>query len=281
MTNICTEFKSALFFHANPHRGGGRRARQALPEEGARPGGLCFVRADVARRRPTPADRRNRDYLVACGGARQHRLDSSAARARHCPSGRDRPARDRVSRCCEHWIDSFREWAIEVPIVAPKGAVRARAPGTVEASVRQLAAVINYAHNRKDTLFAAAFSAKSPDEVSRTPVHRADLQILAAMFRYCVDPQLKPCEYEKLRERRFAWRADLHRFLQISVATWARPDATHEVDRPRSRPVAFQCLGAQPQPARPRTDEEISAHRADRPEDGKTARFARRILCRR
>lgn len=112
---------------------------------------------------------------------------------------------DRLATACEDvdedWIDAFREWAIGVPIMSLTKIARPRAPGIVEASVRQLAAVINFAHGRKDTLFGAAFSAKSPDEVSRTPVYRADLKMLAAMFRYCVDPERKSGEYEKLRGR--------------------------------------------------------------------------------
>lgn len=101
--------------------------------------------------------------------------------------------------------------------------------------MRQLAAAINYAHGRKDTLFAAAFAPRSPEEVSRTPSYRADVKTLARMFRYCIDPELKEGEFAKLRDRRRLWRADLHRFLQISVATWARPDAAHEVSTDRAR----------------------------------------------
>jgi hypothetical protein len=53
----------------------------------------------------------------------------------------------------------------------------------------QLAAAINAAFKRKDSLFPAGFTAKKPSEVSRTPSYRADVKTLAAMFRYCVDPQ--------------------------------------------------------------------------------------------
>lgn len=130
------------------------------------------------------------------------------------------------------WIDGFREWAIEVPVKSTKGNVlRDRTPGTVEASVRQLAAVINFAHGRKDTLFPASFSAKPPSEVSRTPVYRADIKKLAAMFDYCIRP-VSPDGKEmtdKERDRRVGERLPLLRFLQISVATWCRPDAAHDV----------------------------------------------------
>jgi hypothetical protein len=176
------------------------------------------------------------DYLIA----REGRSSIASIRPRLAHVTAYVTENERLDTACEDvdedWIDAFREWAIEMPIIEPKsGKARERAPGTVEASVRQLAAVINYAYGRKDTLFPAAFAAKKPEEVSRTPSYRADVKTLAAMFRYCVDPQLKPGEFEKLRQRRLLWRADLHRFLQISIATWARPDAAHDVSADRKR----------------------------------------------
>lgn len=122
----------------------------------------------------------------------------------------------------EDWIEGFREWAIEVPIVSPLGKVRERAPGTVEASVRQLAAAINFAFGRKEILHPAGFSAKDPEAVSHTPTYRADIVTLAAMFRYAMQINVKT-------KKPFASRASLLRFLQISVATWCRPDAAFDV----------------------------------------------------
>jgi hypothetical protein len=175
------------------------------------------------------------DYLVA----RETRSSIGSIRPRLAHVTAYLAETERNETACEDvdedWIEGFREWAIEVPIVSPKGEARPRSPGTVEASVRQLAAAINFAHGRKDTLFAAAFAAKSPEEVSRTPAFRADVKTIAAMFRYCLEPKIAAGEYEKLRARRIAWRADLHRFLQISVATWARPDAAHDVSTDRGR----------------------------------------------
>ena len=141
---------------------------------------------------------------------------------------------DQQAVACEDvdadWVDAFREWASEVPVKSSKGAVlRDRAPGTIEASVRQLAAVINFAHGRKDTLYPAAFTAKSPDEVSRTPVYRADIKMLAAMFDYCVRPERRDGDTDKVYDARIRQRESLLRFLQISVATWCRPDAAHDV----------------------------------------------------
>lgn len=148
-------------------------------------------------------------------------------------------ATNRLDTACEDvdedWIDAFREWAMDVPIISPSGAARERTPGTVEASVRQLAAAVNFAHGRKDTLYPAAFAAKPPAEVSRTPSYRADVKTLAAMFRFCITPEAKDGDTEKAYDRRRRERAQLHRFLQISVATWSRPDAAHEVSTDRKR----------------------------------------------
>lgn len=143
---------------------------------------------------------------------------------------------DRIATACEDvdedWVDGFREWAAARPIVAASGAERPRSPGTIEASVRQLAAAINFAHARKDSMFAAGFAAKAPEEVSRTPVYRADVKTLAAMFRYCVVPAEKTPDLIKRRRRE---REQLLRFLRVSVATWARPDAAHDVSVDRRR----------------------------------------------
>ncbi len=175
------------------------------------------------------------DYLVA----RESRPSYGAIKPRLGHVTDYLTATNRLDTACEDvdedWIDEFRKWAIDVPIVAHSGVERTRSPGTVEASVRQLAAAVNFAHGRKDTLYPAGFTAKAPSEVSRTPSYRADIKTLGAMFRYCVWPEPLEGESEKGLERRRRDRAQLHRFLQISVATWARPDAAHDVSTDRKR----------------------------------------------
>lgn len=175
------------------------------------------------------------DYLVA----RESRPSFDAIRARLGHVTAYLAETERNATACEDvdpdWIDEFRDWAIEIPIVSPKGKVRERAPGTVEASVRMLAAAINFAHGRKDTLFPAGFAAKAPEEVSRTPAYRADIGTLARMFHYCINPETDESDHNRSYKRRRADRANLHRFLQISVATWARPDAAHDVSTDRKR----------------------------------------------
>ncbi|MBN8500344.1 MAG: hypothetical protein J0M19_04235 [Sphingomonadales bacterium] len=120
----------------------------------------------------------------------------------------------------DEWVESFREWSGEVPVVSPAGNVRDRAPGTIEASVRQLAAVINFAFRRKETTHPASFKVLKPSEVSRTPTYRSDIEEIAAMFRYATKPGKDG--------NPMSARGPLLRFLQISVITWARPDAAHD-----------------------------------------------------
>lgn len=160
------------------------------------------------------------DYLTA----RRSRPSYTSIRARLSHVGAFLDASARLDLVCdavdEDLIEDFRDWALDVPIVSPKGNLRPRAPGTVEASVRQLAAVINFAHQRHETLYPAAFTPKPPAEVSQTPTYRSDVAELAAMFRYAL-----------ARKDREA----LLRFLRVSVATWCRPDAAHDVDTDPAR----------------------------------------------
>ena len=116
----------------------------------------------------------------------------------------------------EDWIENFWEWAIEIPVVSPSGNVRSRAPGTVNNSVLQLAAAINFSHKRRDTLFAAAFRPKQPDEVNRTPTYRSDIKQIAAMFAYALEYPVK--------------RRNLLNFLRASVVTLIRPEHAHYLD---------------------------------------------------
>lgn len=127
-------------------------------------------------------------------------------------------------------VAEFRNWAGKVPVIEA-GVSRKRAPGTIEASVVALKAAINAAYRRGDALRPAQFMALPPRDVSRTPTYRADLDTLAAMFRYCLRPSPPPGEQwsVKMIRRQIAHRANLLRFLQGSVATWARPDAVLDI----------------------------------------------------
>lgn len=117
----------------------------------------------------------------------------------------------------EDWIQGFRRWSARQPIVTPSGKQKKRSLSTIENSVLQLAAVINHTFDFKRTGKQAQFRPIPTSEVNRTPTHRSGVEELAKMFAYATNPD------RKVR------RAPLHRFLIISVATLARPDAAHDV----------------------------------------------------
>lgn len=141
----------------------------------------------------------------------------------------------------EAWIERFRRWSSKQPIRSSKGKIiRDRALATTEASVAQLSAAINDSHRRRNTRYAAAFKVRQ--DTNQTPQHRSGLAELAAMFRYCVTPdvaaELKKKHWGRRKEHytaeelvtiRRRERAALHRFLIISVASLARPDAAYDV----------------------------------------------------
>lgn len=120
-------------------------------------------------------------------------------------------------RVTDEWIQGFRKWLGKQPIVSKTGKRRNRSLSTIENSVIQLAAAINYSHSRGDTSRPAQFKPIPTKEVNRTPQHRSDVAELAAMFRYASNPQFPKK------------RGALHRFLIASVATLGRPDAVHDI----------------------------------------------------
>lgn len=163
------------------------------------------------------------DYLTA----RRNRPTISTMKARLAHVTAYLNETDRNATICDdvdaEWVDAFREWAIEIPIISPTGKVRERAPGTVEGSVGMLAAAINYSASRQDTAKGAQFKARPASQVSQTPSYRASIDVLASMFRYALQLNVKT-------GRPFSSRSNLLRFLQVSVATWCRPDAAHDVN---------------------------------------------------
>ncbi len=169
------------------------------------------------------------DYLL--GVADKSSFGSIRPRLAHFQDFMD--ATSRTEMLCEQVdetvIAAFRKWSASIPVIEGENS-RKRALGTTEASVRSLAAAINAAHHRKDTPFPAAFRALAPSAVSTTPTYRADIETLAAMFRYCVDPQPPAGDVwtDKMQARQKLHRLALLRFLQVSVATWCRPDAAHD-----------------------------------------------------
>ncbi|WP_334656958.1 hypothetical protein [Sphingomonas panaciterrae] len=103
------------------------------------------------------------------------------------------------------WVDAYRKWLAAKPVVSPNGNfTRARSLGHVEGCVRQLAAAINATPGQ-----AAQFKAEQPKAVAVSPRYRADVPMLAAMFRFAMEiPE----------------REHLLAYLRAAVATWARPE---------------------------------------------------------
>lgn len=123
----------------------------------------------------------------------------------------------------EPWIRRFRSWLGERPYLAPNGVEKQRSESTVENSVLQLAAAIRGIGEKP------AFAVRPPNLVNRSPRYRADIDKIAAMLRYCLDP--KPGRYgtDKERQRRIRERRHLLAFIRASIVTLARPDAVHDI----------------------------------------------------
>lgn len=111
----------------------------------------------------------------------------------------------------EQWIAKFRKWLFAQPI---RNSKRPRAPATVENSVLQLSAAISWARQ------IPAFKPIPLTQVTKTPSYRADIPMLAAMFRYAMATPR---------------RANLLAFLRLSVATWGRPDAIMDASTKRGQ----------------------------------------------
>lgn len=127
--------------------------------------------------------------------------------------------RDPAVRCDEideRWIAKFRTWLGKQPVTGNKWkgpSKRQRSPATIENSVLQLRAAISWARQ------IPAFDVIPLPNVTRSPAYRADIPMLAAMFRYAIKPR----------------RENLLAFLRLSVATWARPDAVMDCSTAKER----------------------------------------------
>lgn len=114
----------------------------------------------------------------------------------------------------EHWIDQFRKAMAAVPIAntrkdGTKGTNRKRSPSTIENSVIQLAAAIRHATGK-----APDFRPVQTTKLNRSPTYRASIEDLGAMLRWCTE---NGSRYDPLR-----------RYIILSIATGARPDAVYE-----------------------------------------------------
>lgn len=124
----------------------------------------------------------------------------------------------------EPWVERFRAWALARPVKSPKGAIlRERSLAHVEGSVMQLAAAINAASGQK-----ARFRARQQVSVTRSPTYRADVPTMAAMFDFCLRPKGRTDKESAMLAKS---RRNLLRYLQLAVASWARPESVLAVRR--------------------------------------------------
>lgn len=117
----------------------------------------------------------------------------------------------RCDQISERWIERFRKWCAEQPVIHTSGKVREdpRAPSTIENSVIHLAAAI------RAKKIEPRFKPIATKELNRTPKRRLTIEEMAAGFRYAIKPNAR--------------RENLHRFLMATIATAARPDAAHDI----------------------------------------------------
>ena len=129
----------------------------------------------------------------------------------------DKPVR--VGNINEKWIEAFRKWATTEPYyVGPAGNRRAkfRKRSTAEGGVVQLAAAIRFAGKKP------LFQPKQFIKFDNSPDFRANVPLMAAMFRWCLYPTGAS---EKEIDRKRRGRVNVLYYLRMAVATWARPDA--------------------------------------------------------
>lgn len=109
---------------------------------------------------------------AGCAATRTRMADMVDYAAERCPAftcaGMDRA-----------WIARFRKWLSEKPVGG-----RPRRIGGIEGVVRQLAACINATPGQR-----AQFTAEQTKLVAQSPTYRADMPLLAALFRYCLYPK--------------------------------------------------------------------------------------------
>lgn len=156
------------------------------------------------------------DYQIAVGEAKGKAIGHRLAHVVHYLA----TLRDPGVRCediDERWIGKFRTWLAKQPITGhgwQNKSKRQRSPATIENSVLQLAAAMNWAKQ------IPAFKPIPLPEVTRSPEFRATIPQLAAMFRYAMETPR---------------RTNLLAFLRLSVATWGRPDAIMDASTASAR----------------------------------------------
>jgi len=120
----------------------------------------------------------------------------------------------------QRWVDRFRAWMAKKPVMSKAGKkIRERSLSHIEGCVLQLVAAINATPGQ-----SARFTNEQPKAVANSPTFRADVALLARMFRWCLYPEGEKIRSDKEREREIEYRSSLLRYLRAAVATWARPE---------------------------------------------------------
>lgn len=163
------------------------------------------------------------DYLILMEGKAGH--DAARHRLAHVVEYLgETDANITCAAIDEPWVERFRAWALARPVKSPKGVVlRERSLAHVEGSVMQLAAAINAASGQK-----ARFRARQQVSVTRSPTYRADVATMAAMFDFCLRPKGRTDKESAMLAKS---RRNLLRYLQLAVASWARPESVLAVRR--------------------------------------------------
>lgn len=208
--------------------------RKYLEEEGH---GLCPTCHRPLEQESPLLARAITDYLLTKEGTEGHKASSTRLTQAVAYIAETAPA-VRCAQVDKAWIQKFRDWLAKRPIYNPKSEVTGTfSIGHQEGCIRALASAINAAPGQR-----AQFTALQPKEISKSPVYRADVAMLAAMFNYCLRPDSKT---EEGRARQRKERTNLLRYLRFAVATWARPDAIFDA-RPAQWFSAARVLDLNP-----------------------------------
>lgn len=129
-------------------------------------------------------------------------------------------------------LDRFRAWGVADPIVARKkdengnwidGMSRVRAASTVEESVIQLKAALNYAFKARRVRYVPPLQHKTRDQVTQPRSYRLSLNTIGELLDYSLKGAGK-----------YAGHSDrllpLRRYLIASICTLARPDAIFDMN---------------------------------------------------
>ncbi|MBV1686473.1 hypothetical protein KRR38_01985 [Novosphingobium sp. G106] len=134
-------------------------------------------------------------------------------------------------------LSRFRAWAIKIPIVARKkdaagnwvdGKSRPRTASTVEESVIQLKAALNYAFKARRTRYVPPLAHKTRNQVTPERTYRLSVNAIGELLDYSVRGA---GNYAGHADRLLPFR----RYLIAAVCTLARPDAIYDMSVDRNR----------------------------------------------